>query len=676
MGKGGALLAMLAVALVVAGPAQAAPGWASPASILSSGGSPAVSPDVVLLPTGETVAVWWAERRIRAAVRQPGGAFGEAVVLSGDLPDSPDPAPQLALARDGRVLVTWVENEVVKTAFRSPGGAFGPATSLSGPGAGAPRSVFTTDGRAMVVWDRLVRSRNVIQVEAVVSDVGGAFSRLGTTIDSGGVDRPTPAIAADSAGNGYVVWAINDGTTAHLKMRKSPRDSTGFPLQIELTSQPGLVLYSAPAVAAGADGTAAVAWLRLDVRGTESGAVTTIDTVQTMIAGTDPELTRGQIQSLDFGVPASDRPVVRGTFLSGPRVAVDTTGAATAVWTTSSLDSKVGTVRRATRLPGDTRFGPTLDVASGGGADAPTFRSATVGSLGNGAVGLTFVRGSGVVQAAVAREQGNFAAPESISPAGASTRALPRMSGDPAGDAVAVWSNGDGSASVAVYDATPPELRDLKAAPEAIAGQPIDFAVSPFDAWTATTVAWHFGDETPLVGGNVVSHAFARAGTFTVTVAAADALGNSSTATREVHVTAPDTTAPTIRSLRLTRRRFAVSRRATALVAAAKLLRGSTIRYRISEPATLKLYVNRALAGRRRGKRCSTQRATGRRCTVYRRAGALTRRAASELGGIAFSGRMARKPLRPGRYRITAVAIDANGNRSQRRYVSFRIVRR
>ena len=42
---------------------------------------------------------------------------------------------------------------------------------------------------------------------------------------------------------------------------------------------------------------------------------------------------------------------------------------------------------------------------------------------------------------------------------------------------------------------------------------------------------------------------------------------------------------------------------------------------------------------------------------------------------VAFSGRVGRHTLRPGRYRATLTAIDATGSRSKARAVAFRIVR-
>jgi hypothetical protein len=43
---------------------------------------------------------------------------------------------------------------------------------------------------------------------------------------------------------------------------------------------------------------------------------------------------------------------------------------------------------------------------------------------------------------------------------------------------------------------------------------------------------------------------------------------------------------------------------------------------------------------------------------------------------VAFTGRLGKRKLTPGRYRATVGAVDAAGNRAKPKRVSFRIVRR
>jgi hypothetical protein len=90
--------------------------------------------------------------------------------------------------------------------------------------------------------------------------------------------------------------------------------------------------------------------------------------------------------------------------------------------------------------------------------------------------------------------------------------------------------------------------------------------------------------------------------------------------------------------------------------------------------------VERALAGRRAGGRCvkptrSNRRA--KRCTRYKLLrGGFAHQGKAGQNAFRFSGRLRGRKLRPGRYRLRAVATDKAGNKSTRKRAGFRIVRR
>jgi hypothetical protein len=115
-----------------------------------------------------------------------------------------------------------------------------------------------------------------------------------------------------------------------------------------------------------------------------------------------------------------------------------------------------------------------------------------------------------------------------------------------------------------------------------------------------------------------------------------------------------DRTPPVLGRVTLTPARFAVARRATGVTAAR---RGTRVRYSLSEPAAVTLRVQR-LAGRR-----------------ARTVGTLRRSGLAGANRVRFSGRIGRRRLAPGRYRLTVRATDAAGNRSAARSRTFRIVR-
>jgi hypothetical protein len=191
------------------------------------------------------------------------------------------------------------------------------------------------------------------------------------------------------------------------------------------------------------------------------------------------------------------------------------------------------------------------------------------------------------------------------------------------------------------------------------------------------TVTVHAGDTTggalvqtipvtrdPANGSYSATSPFAlAAGTYTVVATQADDVGNSgSTTARTFTVGAGggggetpgvDRVAPVLSRVSLSATRFAVTKTRTVLTAAKALKRGTTIRYTLSEVATVKLTITRA------GKTKAIN--------------TLTRRSKKGANRIAFSGRIAKKALASGRYTLRLTATDAAGNRGGVKKLSFRI---
>ncbi len=114
-----------------------------------------------------------------------------------------------------------------------------------------------------------------------------------------------------------------------------------------------------------------------------------------------------------------------------------------------------------------------------------------------------------------------------------------------------------------------------------------------------------------------------------------------------------------------------------ALVAAK---RGTTIRFRLSKPASVKLAVEqlrRGVKARRQGHRVCrpTSRHVRRksRCTAFTIRGWIVRDGKRGRNRVRFTGRIGRKALRPGRYRIRAGAV--NGIATPARHRASRVFR-
>lgn len=139
-----------------------------------------------------------------------------------------------------------------------------------------------------------------------------------------------------------------------------------------------------------------------------------------------------------------------------------------------------------------------------------------------------------------------------------------------------------------------------------------------------------------------------------------------------------------IAGLKVTPKRFRVAKARTPLVSqnrrgGKRAPAGTRIRFRLNDVATVRMRIERKLPGRRAGRRCVAPKPKLRSrkpCARFVRSGTLVRR--NLAGGtqrIAFSGRIGGKALKPGRYRLTAVAIADGGARSKPRRASFTVVR-
>jgi hypothetical protein len=138
-----------------------------------------------------------------------------------------------------------------------------------------------------------------------------------------------------------------------------------------------------------------------------------------------------------------------------------------------------------------------------------------------------------------------------------------------------------------------------------------------------------------------------------------------------------DVVAPAADRFALSNKRFRVGRQATPAAARAKT--GTRFSWRLSEPATTTIAIERAQPGRRKGRRCvkpSRKLRKAKKCTRFVAAGTLTRKSAAGANALAFSGRIGRKALEPGKYRAVLQATDAAGNSSSPRTLSFQIVKR
>ena len=211
---------------------------------------------------------------------------------------------------------------------------------------------------------------------------------------------------------------------------------------------------------------------------------------------------------------------------------------------------------------------------------------------------------------------------------------------------------------------------------------------------------WDFGDGTSLAdGGAKPSHTYQSAGSYSVSLGLTDDVGcfepiytgktavcnaPASALKKNVVVTSPppgggQNAAPVITSASLSRTVFAVNTRGAAEVpVVSRSRKGTTFRYTLSEDARVAVAIQRALPGRRVGRKCVRPTAKNRRkrrCTRSSGFGTFAVRARPARIATPSPARIGRKRLKPGRHRAILVARDAGGSASAKS-LNFKVVRR
>ena len=140
---------------------------------------------------------------------------------------------------------------------------------------------------------------------------------------------------------------------------------------------------------------------------------------------------------------------------------------------------------------------------------------------------------------------------------------------------------------------------------------------------------------------------------------------------------AHDRTAPVTSGLAASPSTFRAASRGGSIAAARRPI-GTTVRYRLSEPARVRLTVERETVGRKVGKHCGAPTRSNRakrRCTRYVAVrGSFTQTGRQGTNSFKFTGRLSGRKLAPGVYRLTGVPTDAAGNRGLAQFVRFTIV--
>jgi len=519
-----ALAAVGVVALALGTPAASAPTW-SPITRLSSGDR-ALGPELALNTLGNGIVVWddW---------------VGECT----------NPAALSCI-------------HVVKAATRNANGGWAQPVEISRPGVGSrPQVAINRGGDSAILWIHDIGRDRVVQT-TYRRGLNGSFPEP-NDISEASLEVRDAAIGMDDAGDVVAAWAERSSPPAasHFAIRVATRSaSTGVWGPAVTLAPPDGNLFAGPSLAVAPTGLAAVTWIQDgfpraslgDIRlgswntpvdlsegdhdaGPGSPGVAMSDAGDVLVAW--PTGLDLRAAYFSHARAAWDFRGRIGDFrsLDRPGAAIDAAGRALVVWPSpSGVESAV----RAPETGAWSRPEPISDAR-----DDLHEPALAVDSRGN-AVALWDVGGGGGIQAAMRPgTTGEWLPPTRISE---DLAASPAVGIDASSTAVAVWwrvSGGPVSApffrvETADLTGSGPVLDRLTVPKRAFpTGTQARFSVRavPWGSAVAGGPKWAFGDGG-FATGRIVTHAFAHAGRFTISVRATDVKGGTTSSTSRVRV--------------------------------------------------------------------------------------------------------------------------------------------
>jgi hypothetical protein len=506
--------------LAAAVPAQAAPQWLTPQT-LSEPGKDASQQRVAFDQGGDAIAVWESsggpEPVIMAAARPAGGDFTSPQMLSD--PSAFSTSPEVAADAQGDAVAVWLRfdgvNARVQAAYRPAGGSFGAPQTLSAAGyeAREPRVAMNAAGEAVIVWS--LGSGLSEEAQAVSAASGGVF---GAAQDLTGFTEAAslPQVALDSHGDAIAVWEGWDGAN----------------IRIQETSRPAGGSFGAPEFLSAAGNNAGTPQITFDSSG-NALAVWRFDgspasTIQSDYRPDGGPFSAAQTVSTPSSAPAQ-----------APQAAFDAQGDGIVAWQQS--DGSEPRIYTSVRTPGSSGSFDAPGTLDPGGQEAYEPSVAGDGLSGTIVSWKTFNGATNSTQAAVRPAGGSFGPASTLSATGPQ-ESVPQIGVDAQGNGIAIWSRSSGSnylLEAAGYDAAGPLPRGLALPSQGLVGQPLQFFVAPLDVWSPVlSEGFSFGDGSSAIGVSA-THTYSAPGSYQVTATATDVLGNTTTVTRTLTISAP-----------------------------------------------------------------------------------------------------------------------------------------
>lgn len=494
----------------------------------------------------------------------------------------------VAVDPGGDAIAAWTDadagagTQALLVATRPAGGAWSAPQTLSSAGArgvDAPAVAIDAAGSATVLW---VESADGTSWSARASHRDAASGSWDLVphdfpVQAGGVADPYTQLRADAAGDVFAAWIEHDtGTgTGFVRAAVLPNGGT-WSAPSTLSDPASMGAYGQPQIAPDASGGALVGWSARETGGAQGYAVQTSAYDAGGGAWTaQPDPLPAQAEEVValrmVGLDGGD---VAASWFQGSTPALWGALRTSSGWAVEQVSADVATVgcQPVEALGADAGGGATvawqplssmgLDsvrlTAAGWGSDVPLFpdsetRYETVSDAALDHGTLVFVAhdvAAGTDSVLAKRlDSGTWTRPSVQLDGGTpSTTSLGGvdLATDAAGDALTSWTalddSGNKSVAAAAFQAGAPQLSAVGVPASGTAGTPIAVSASARSTFAGVPqVAWSFGDGSAPVAGTSASHAYASAGTYTVTVTATDAVGGTVQTTRQVTIGAAPT---------------------------------------------------------------------------------------------------------------------------------------
>jgi hypothetical protein len=529
-----ALLAAAGAALAAPAAASAAPGFTSPSTL------DGFINHRIGFANGEETGTHFelvskspVKSRVVVTTRRAGGSFSEQLVVptaGGRLPV----ASRIAVAPNGAAALVWDEVGAsapnatrYRAAYRTPSGTWeAPVTIASDPGSATadPVVAIGPNGTAVAAIshaeaDSPGELKSDSRIDAIVHGPSGGWDAP-TRLSKADRSAVAPEAGVDAAGNVTLTYGEryqeNPDRGTALVRRHSVSNGLWSSAD-DLTESAPDHHAIAPVLDVAPDGRAVIS-----LQSNASGKFEVVAAVRESASGGF-----GKLVPIGPADAASSTDEAAGIAPDG------TAYVAYSVQSTTPEGDHIGLVRAA---PGGSFTAPQR-------VSSPQLvaRTARIAFAGNDAVAAWSGSSSGEDVVQGTRWKAGSANPDAFQeldpPSGDAT--LEDAQSDGEGSVEIVWSHLTFTTRVAAFDASGPGDGDASVPAAAVVGEAVPMKASFVDRWSALAPGpeWSFGDGATGSGAEV-SHAYAEAGDYTVTVRSADVLGNARERTFPIHVSA------------------------------------------------------------------------------------------------------------------------------------------